>query len=114
MAETKVAERTESNVTEKVTPRYRVTPRYGLHFADEKWILEVALPGVTKDQIKIKLLEDYFQLRAQRNYILYDLDLEFDFQIEKDKVSAKYVEGLLTVEMTPYNPLDHAFTVPIQ
>ena len=90
------------------------TPRYGLYFENGKWILEVALPGVNKDKVTLKVLDDYLQLRAGRDQILYTLDLEFDFKVEKEKITASYKEGLLKLEMVPYNPLDHAHIVKIE
>jgi len=113
MAETKIVESTNTVQAETHTPRYRVTPRYGMWFDDGKWILEIALPGVAKDHVKIKTLRDYFQLRAERDTILYALDLDFNFEIEQEKTKAEYKEGLLRVEFYPYKPLDHAFVVPI-
>ena len=113
MAEIKVAEHTETTPAKQTEYRYRVTPRHGLYFENGKWILEVALPGVNKDKVTLKVLDDSILLRAGRDQILYTLDLEFDFKVEKEKVTASYKEGLLKVEMVPFNPIDHAYTVKI-
>jgi HSP20 family molecular chaperone IbpA len=92
-------------------PRYKVTPRYGAWLRDDKFVLEIALPGVAKDAIKIKAMEDYFTLRAERENIIYSLDLDLNFKIEPTKVTNSYEEGLLRVEFERYNPLEKAVTV---
>jgi len=95
----------------KDQPKYKVTPRYGAWLREDKFVLEVALPGVSKDAIKIKAMEDYFTLRAERENIIYTLDLDLNFRIEPTKVTSEYTEGLLHVEFERYKPLEKAFTV---
>nr|MDO8115713.1 hypothetical protein [Candidatus Sigynarchaeota archaeon] len=94
----------------KESPKYKIMPRYGAWLQDDKFVVEVALPGVAKDAINIKALEDYFTLRAERDNIVYTLDLDLRFRIEPSKVTSKYTEGLLRVEFDRYNPLEHAYT----
>lgn len=112
---------TESNMIEspqtqpaEEKTRYRVAPRYGMWHENGKWVLQIALPGVSKEHIQIKTLDDYFQLRATRDDILYSLDLDFNFRVEKDKTHAEYKEGLLKIEFTKYDPLQHAYEVKIE
>jgi len=95
----------------KEVPKYKVTPNYGAWLDEDKFVLEVALPGVAKEKVQMKALEDYFSLRADRDNIIYTLDLDLNFKIEPGKVTTKYAEGLLHVEFERYNPLQHAFTV---
>lgn len=111
--ETKTVTQNESVSTDQ-TPRYVIIPRYGISYENEKYILRVALPGVTKSDIEMKVLEDFFTLRATRNNIIYRLDLDLNFQVEAEKVKAEYKEGLLRIEFTPYDPMEHAFKVPIE
>jgi HSP20 family molecular chaperone IbpA len=111
--ETKTVTQNESVSTDR-TPRYVIIPKYGISYENEKYILRVALPGVVKSDIEMKALEDFFTLRATRDTILYRLDLDLDFQVETEKIKAEYKEGLLRVEFTPYNPMEHAFKVPIE
>ncbi|MHA1734094.1 MAG: Hsp20/alpha crystallin family protein [Promethearchaeota archaeon] len=98
---------------EKTKSLYRVTPRYSAWLGEGKFIVQVALPGVAKENVHIRALEDYFQLRAERDNIEYTLDLDLNFRIEPDKVTTNYVEGLLRVEFERYKPLEHAYDVPI-
>jgi len=104
----------EEKVAEEKEYQYRVAPRYGVWTEEDKLLIQVALPGVHKEDIQMKALKDYFTLRATRDDILYSLDLEFGIDIEPESTKAEYNEGLLRVEMKRYKPLDHAFIVPIQ
>jgi len=95
----------------KEQPKYKVTPRYGAWLHEDKFVLEIALPGVAKEAIKIKAMEDFFTLRAERDNIVYTLDLDLNFRIEPTKVTNEYIEGLLRVEFERFKPLEKAFTV---
>ncbi|QEE14416.1 Hsp20/alpha crystallin family protein [Promethearchaeum syntrophicum] len=92
----------------------RIKPRYGAWTNDNKMILQIALPGVNKDKLSMKAIEDYFTLRAYRDDIEYILDLDLGVKIEPEKTEVRYEEGLLTLEFQRYRPLEHAFNVPIQ
>lgn len=106
-----VAETKTQNVEKR---RVEVTPRYNAWIEGSKLFIQVVLPGVKKDNIALKALEDRFVLKATRDdTIEYELDLELNFKIEPTKVKSQYHEGLLKVEFERYNALDHAFTVPI-
>jgi len=94
-------------------PRFRVTPNYSTWIAENEFIIQVALPGVSRDKIEMKALRDFFYLRAIRENVEYALDLNLNFEIDPTKVTAKYVEGLLRVAFERVNPLDNAYTVPI-
>jgi len=98
----------------EITSRYRVTPRYGMWYRDGKWILEAAVPGVIRENVKIKVKDDFFHMTAIREDVEYKLDLNFNFQIEKSKTKAEYKEGLLKVEFIQHDPLADAYMVPIE
>lgn len=103
-----------ANQTAENPSQYRITPRYGLYSEQEKVILQVALPGVKKADISMKALKDYFSLRAKRGEVEYVLDLDFGVKISPEKTVSEYSEGLLRLEFQRYNPLEHAYEVPIQ
>lgn len=105
----------ETEVKEEKRPKYRITPKYGVYTEDDKVILQVAIPGVKKENIKMKALKDYFTLRAERDEdTVYMLDLDFGVKIEPEKTTSSYEEGLLRLEFKRFNPLEHAYTVTIQ
>ncbi|UYP43979.1 hypothetical protein NEF87_000264 [Candidatus Lokiarchaeum ossiferum] len=107
--------KSEKNQTEKSSddPRYKVTPRYGVWSKDEIVTIQIAIPGVKKEDIDMRVLPNYFTLRAPRGEVMYALDLELT-KVEPDVSKAKYEEGLLKVELKRYNPLEHAFDVKIE
>ena len=94
-------------------PRYRVTPNYSAWMAGNEFVIQVAIPGVSPENIKMKALRDLFYLRAERDNIEYALDIDLNFDIDPNQVTAKYTEGLLRVAFERINPLDEAFDVPI-
>ena len=95
---------------------HRVMPKYGVWTNKDNVVIQIALPGVKKEDIEIKALPDYFMLRAPRENanMIYNLDLEFGFKLEPEVHTAKYEEGLLRVELKRYQPLEHAFEVKIE
>jgi len=96
---------------QELAEKYRITPRYGAWLEDDKFVVEVALPGVPKESITMKALQDYFSLRASRENVEYVLDLDLNFRIEPAKVTSDYTEGLLRVEFQRYDPLAYAYTL---
>ena len=95
------------------SPRYRVTPNYSAWMVGNEFVIQVAIPGVARESIKMKALRDLFYLRAGRDNIEYALDLDLNFDINPKQVTANYVEGLLRVAFKRMNPLDEAYNVPI-
>ncbi|HME51378.1 MAG TPA: Hsp20 family protein [Candidatus Lokiarchaeia archaeon] len=94
-------------------PLYHVTPNYSAWMAGNEFVIQVAIPGVARENIKMKALRDLFYLRAERDNIEYALDLDLNFEIDPNQVTAKYEEGLLRVAFERLNPLDEAYNVPI-
>jgi len=113
----------DKSMTDKREYQYRVRPRYSIWNEGNKMILEVILPGVPKDQIKVKGLKDYIMISAIRDAplknqseigkILYSLDLPLEWEIIPEKTKTKYTEGLLHVEMHLFNPLEQSHIVSI-
>ncbi len=105
---------TESTTKNVEKRRVEITPRYNAWIEGSKLFIQVVIPGVKKEDISLKALEDRFVLTASRDQsVEYHLDLELNFKIEPTKVKSQYHEGLLKVEFERYNALEHAFTVPI-
>ncbi len=107
--------KSEKKQTEETTndPSYKVTPRYGVWSKDGIITVQIAIPGVKKENIEMRVLPNYFTLRAPRGEVMYALDLELN-KVEPDISKAKYEEGLLKVELKQYNPLEHAYDVRIE
>jgi len=95
-------------------PKYRVTPNYSAWIGDNSFVLQVALPGVARESIKMKALQDFFMLQAERDNIVYALELDLNFEVDPKKVKATYSEGLLRAEFELLDPLASAYKVPIK
>ena len=113
LAEKKENQTVIENEEEKPRYRYRVRPKYNAWAEEKNILIRVALPGVKKENIEMKTLKKRFILRADRDHILYSLDLNLHSEIVPAKAKAEYTEGLLTVTLIRYNPLDDAYDVPI-
>ncbi len=106
--------KSETPAETKKSVKYTVKPKYGMWTEEDKVILQIALPGVKKEDIEMKTLTNYFNLKAPRKRFQYSLELNFGIDIEPDKTNAEYQEGLLKVEFEIYKPLEHAYEVPIE
>ena len=111
-----IAEKKTDTLSESMESkiRYRIKPRYGVWTEKDHLLIQVALPGVKKENVEMKALKDYFTLRAKRGEVMYSLDLDFGIDVEPDSTEAKYEEGLLKLKFKRYNPLEHAFEVKIE
>jgi HSP20 family molecular chaperone IbpA len=111
-----VLEKTEQKVekAEEESPKYWAIPSYHSWRDEEKITIEIALPGVKREHIKLKTERNNFMLEAKRNRTQYELNLRIRDDIEAEKTSAKYEEGLLTVELKRYKPDEHAVDVKIE
>jgi HSP20 family molecular chaperone IbpA len=103
----------QENTAVDSKPKYKIAPRYGVWSKNGKITIQIAIPGVQKDNIDMKVLPNYFTLRAKRDEVLYALDLELT-KVEPEISKASYSEGLLKIELKRYNPMDHAYDVKIE
>jgi HSP20 family molecular chaperone IbpA len=113
----KMSDSNEAKINEEmqqVENLTKVTPRWSAWTEDDKIILRAVLPGVNKDDIEMKALQDRFLLRARRDEIMYNLDLGLDLDIKPQDTKAEYSEGLLRVELKRVDPLDNSYEVPIE
>ena len=90
-------------------------PPVDIHETDDAYVLEADLPGMTKDDISLTVLEDRITLTGtrkrekkheERGYSRYErsegsFERSFRIQggIDADKVEAQFVNGVLTVKL---------------
>jgi HSP20 family protein len=75
--------------------------------------IEVSLPGVKKEDISLKLLEDSLFLSAPRDDIKYVTTLSMCCPIVPDKAEAKYENGLLKISAPFKDAMDDAVQIKV-
>jgi len=74
---------------------------------------EISIPGVQKDNIKLKVLPTWFHLEARRGRMEYNANQSFGVEIVPEKTRAKYDNGLLSIKAFIRDPLDDAKEVQL-
>jgi HSP20 family molecular chaperone IbpA len=99
-----------------VEDRIKITPEV-CSFVDEdhtKLSLEIALPGVPKENINIKMHEDSFALSASRSDIDYVTTFSFYCPVKPKDAKAKYEDGLLKVEVPFLDIMEDAVQIQVK
>lgn len=82
---------------------------------DHKYLfLEISLPGVAKNDIRLRMHEDSFNLIAPRQDFEYVTALTFCCPVSPDKAKANYKDGLLKVEIPFKDPMEDAVQVTVE
>ena len=79
---------------------YRVRPLFSsnLDVSTGEVTCEVQLPGVPKDNVKLRVLPELFDLKGTHAHVLYTLTEYFPFKINVDSLDAQYNDGLLRIK----------------
>jgi len=87
--------------------------RYWNFGEDGQWEIEIHIPGVKKDQIKLKILSELYDLKAKRGNVNYTLTEYFPYIIHPESIEARYDNGLLYIKGKKKDPLDDAIEIKI-
>jgi HSP20 family protein len=75
--------------------------------------LEISVPGVNKEQIKLRMHEDSFNLTAPRDDFDYATTMAFCCPVNATQAKATYKDGLLKIEVPFKVPMEDAVDVQI-
>jgi len=95
---------------------YQIRPTYYSNFnSDEReFECEVHLPGVNKDDVKLRVLPELFDIKAKREHVLFTLTEYFPCELDVNSIHAKYENGLLRMKAKIRDPLEDAIDIPLQ
>lgn len=91
-----------------------VAPQVDIYETDDDYIVSAALPGVPKEQVRVKIEQDAlvimgrinYEQETKRRYIMresglgnYYRELRLSESVDRNRIDAEYKDGLLTLTL---------------
>lgn len=80
------------------------TPKARLYQIDTGWTLQVALPGVRQDQLKIEAEGSILRLHAESDQRRFERSFKLPYHQHFNDIEAALDAGLLTLKLTSNTP----------
>jgi HSP20 family protein len=96
--------------------KIKVAPGVISYVSDDYTVLTVVIevPGVKKEDINLRILDDSLHLSAPREDVEYVATLSFPWPVKPAKAEASYENGLLKVVVPFKDPMDDALRLEIK
>ena len=80
---------------------------------DTKLIIEIAIPGVRKESIDLRMQDDSFIINAPRNEVEFTAAHTLCCPVNSSEAKAKYDNGLLVIEAPYKNVFENAVRIKV-
>lgn len=94
---------------------FRLTPEVCSYISEDDRTLniEVSIPGVNRDKIRLRMVDDSFSLQATGKEVSYVTASAFCCPVRSAEARAAYEDGCLKITVPFRDPFENAVQVPI-